>query len=149
MSKQFFLLLNLAIAFYNVGTIFAHEVDIFRTWKLLDPKTFRNVQDVHWKKIPYWVFIPVAVSFIGSIVLFWYHPGRISNWEIGISFAIQFLSHFLTVTLWGPWQAKLSNDNSGAASPYLTKILKTHWVRTTLITIYALTLLYMAAQSLC
>jgi hypothetical protein len=25
---------NLALAFYNVGTIWAHEIDTFRSWKL-------------------------------------------------------------------------------------------------------------------
>ncbi len=63
-----------------------HEIDIFRIWKLLDQKTFHTVQGVHWKKLPYWVFIPVGLSFIGAIALFWYHPDKISNWEIGLPF---------------------------------------------------------------
>ena len=79
MTKGTFLLINLALAFYNVGTIWAHEVDIFRTWKLLDPKTFAAVQGVHWKKLPYWVFIPVGLSLIGAVALFWYHPDKISS----------------------------------------------------------------------
>ena len=33
MNTTTFLVLNLALAFYNVGTIWAHEVDIFRSWK--------------------------------------------------------------------------------------------------------------------
>jgi hypothetical protein len=91
MTTEIFLLLNLALAFYNVGTIWAHEIDIFRTWKLLDPKTFHNVQGVHWKKLPYWVFIPVGLSFIGAIAIFWYHPDKISNWEIWLAFTVQFI----------------------------------------------------------
>jgi hypothetical protein len=39
-SSTAFLLLNLALGFYNVGTIWAHELDIFRAWKLIDPKNF-------------------------------------------------------------------------------------------------------------
>src|SRR5208337_3268513 len=46
-DPKVFLLLNLAFAFYNVGTIWAHEVDIFRSWKLIDPKNFLAVQTVH------------------------------------------------------------------------------------------------------
>jgi len=42
------MLLNLASALYNVGTICAHEVDIFRSWKLIDPKNFPAVQSWHW-----------------------------------------------------------------------------------------------------
>ncbi len=148
MTKEIFLLLNLALAFYNVGTIWAHEIDIFRTWKLLDQKSFHNVQEVHWKKLPYWVFIPVGLSFIGAIALFWYHPDKILNWEIWLAFIVQFSSHFLTAILWGQWQAKLSKDPLGAASPYLAKILKTHWLRTALINAYGLILLYMTIQVL-
>lgn len=78
--------MNLVLAFYNVGTIWAHEVDIFRTWKLLDSKTFAAVQSVHWKKLPYWVFIPVGLSLIGAVALLWYHPSKIPVWEILLAF---------------------------------------------------------------
>ncbi len=148
MTKEIFLILNLALAFYNAGTIWAHEADIFRSWKLLGPKTFHAVQKVHWKKLPYWIFIPVALSFIGSIVLLWYHPGNVKVWEVWAAFVTQFLSHVLTAIFWGPWQAKLSKDESGAESPYLQKILKTHWIRTALINTYAIMLLYIALQIL-
>lgn len=43
-------------------------------------------------------------------------------------------------TIWGPWQAKLSKDSRAPQSPYLAKILKTHWLRTFLINAYALIL---------
>jgi len=33
MEPNAFLLFNVALAFYNVGTIWAHEIDISRTWK--------------------------------------------------------------------------------------------------------------------
>ena len=148
MTKELFLLLNLALAFYNDGTIWAHEIDIFRTWKFINGKTFHIVQKAHWKRLPYWVFIPVGISFIGSIILFWYHPNKISITEIGIAFASQFLSHLFTGIFWGPWQAKLSKDEMGGASPYLKKILKTHWIRTALINAYGLMLLYMTIQTL-
>ena len=53
MTPTVFLLLNLVLAFYNVGTIWAHEVDIFRTWKLINPEDFPKVQTAHWRKLPY------------------------------------------------------------------------------------------------
>lgn len=30
---------------------------------------------------------------------------------------------------WGPWQAALSRHPLGPASPYLDRILRTHWLR--------------------
>ena len=143
MTREIFLLLNLSLAFYNTGTIWAHEIDIFRTWKLIDAGAFHAVQRTHWRKLPYWVFIPVGLSFAGSIALFWYHPDKIAIWEVWAAFATQFLSHILTAISWGPWQARLSKDPLGSASPYLKKILRTHWIRTALITLYGLLLLYM------
>jgi len=47
----------------------------------------------------------------------------------------------LTAISWGRWQAKLSKDERGSASPYLAKILATHWVHTLLINAYSLILL--------
>jgi len=146
MTPQIFLLLNLCLAFYNTGTIWAHEADIFRTWKLIPPVAFHIVQNAHWKKLPYWVFIPVGLAFIGSIVLFWYHPPTIPVSGIAIAFSFQFLSHILTALFWGQWQAKLAKDALGNASPYLQKILKTHLIRTFLINAYAFTLLYITVM---
>lgn len=141
MSPESFLLLNLALAFYGVGAIWAHEVDIFRTWKLLDPETFRRVQGTHFRKLPFWVFAPVILTFAGSIMLLWYHPAGTPRWIPWVSFASQLASHVLTATLWGPWQAKLSRDPAGAASTYLARILSTHWLRTLLINAYGFLLL--------
>lgn len=148
MTKELFLILNLVIAFYNIGTIWAHEIDIFRSWRLLEPGAFINVQSKHWKKLPFWIFIPVAFSFIGGIALFWYHPDIIPIGEIWLAFLVQLVSHILTITFWGPWQAKLSKDTRGGESPYLAKILKTHWIRTALINIYGIVLLIMTIQSI-
>ena len=136
-----FLLLNLALAFYNVGTIWAMEIDIFRSWKLVGKKEFLAVQTVHWKKLPYWIFTPVALALIGGIILIFYHPAGSPSWAIFGNLGAQVLSLFLTALFWGQWQAKLSRDKAGPKSKYLEKILRTHWVRTLLISIYALILL--------
>ncbi|HLX91860.1 MAG TPA: hypothetical protein VKR32_09265 [Puia sp.] len=149
MTPKIFLLLNLAVAFYNAGTIWAHEVDIFRSWKLIpDPDVFHNVQKVHWRKLPYWVFIPVGLSFIGSIILFWYHPVNVAGSDILVAIGVQLFSHILTAIFWGPAQAKLSKDNAGKDSLWLQSILRTHWVRTFLINAYALLLLLISIKAL-
>jgi hypothetical protein len=123
-----------------MGTFWAHEVDIFRTWKLIDVKDFHRVQAAHWKKLPYWIFAPVALAFIGSTVLLWYHPAGSPAWAVWGAFGCQALSLVLTVIFWGQWQAQLAKDPLGPRSPYLDRILNTHWVRTALITASALIL---------
>jgi len=113
------------------------EIDIFRSWKLVDPESFNIVQRAHWVKLPYWIFIPVGIAFLGSVTLIWFHPEKSPAWAIWGCLFCQLISHILTAIFWGPWQAKLSRDPLGSQSPYLQKIIKTHWVRTALINLYA------------
>jgi hypothetical protein len=128
MNPNLFLLLNLALAFYLVGAIWAHEIDIFRSWKFISAQDFPTFQSVHAHKLPYWIFVPLGLALIGSFVLIWHHPPTSPRWATWGSLACQLVSHVLTAIFWGPWQAKLSKDQRGPASPYLEKILATHWV---------------------
>jgi hypothetical protein len=148
MNPPAFLLLNLALAFYNVGTIWAHEVDIFRSWKLVPSDAFHNVQAVHWRKIPYWVLAPIALARAGSVGLLWYHPLNSPLWAMWSALGCQIASHSLTAVFWGRWQAKLAKDPLGPQSPYLARILSTHWIRTILINAYGLILLGWAIESI-
>ena len=146
MTPNVLLLLNLVLAFYNVGTIWAHELDIFRTWKLISPEDFPKVQRAHWRKLPYWIFTPVGSALCGAVALVWYHPVGSPVWAIWANLSCQVLAIVLTAMLWGQWQAKLAKDPLGSRSQYLTKILETHWMRTLLINAYAFILLAWALQ---
>jgi hypothetical protein len=140
-ATRLFLLANMALAFYLVGAIWAHEVDIFRSWKLVDVKNFHPVQRAHWRKLPYWIFAPLGLAFVGSVGLVWFHPNGSPSWAIEGNLALLTSSFLLTAIFWGRWQAKLSKDGAGPQSIYLARILRTHWVRTALISAYALVIL--------
>ena len=142
MKPTVLLLVIVSLALYNVGTIWAHEVDIFRSWRLVDPQNFHEIQRAHWRKLPYWIFTPVALAIAGNIALIWYHPANSPLWAIWAALLCQMLSILLTAVFWGPWQAKLSQDPLGPKSVYLAKILATHWVRTFLINANAFILLF-------
>jgi hypothetical protein len=100
-----FLLLNLSLAFYNAGTIWAHEIDIFRSWKLVDAASFHTIQSAHWHKLPYWIFVPIGLALLGGILLIWYHPANTPSWAIYGALICQMLALILTALLWGRWQA--------------------------------------------
>lgn len=148
MSPQTFLLVNLALSFYLTGTIWALEVDIFRSWRLVDAKDFHQIQSAHWKKLPYWVFAPLGLALAGSVALIFYHPDGSQAWVIWSNLAAQLMSHLLTAIFWGRLQGKLSRDERGPDSPYLAKFLATHWIRTLLINTYSAILLVWAIQVL-
>lgn len=146
MNSSLLLLLNLALAFYLVGAIWAHEVDIFRSWRFVDAKDFARLQGAHFRKLPYWIFAPLALALAGSVILIVDHPAGSPRWAIWGNLAFQLTSHVLTACMWGPWQAKLSRDPQGPRSEYLAKILRTHWLRTALISLYGVTLLVWAMR---
>lgn len=127
------LLVNLLVGGYNFGTIWAHEVDIFRTWRRVG-EAFAEVQAAHWHKLPYWVFAPVGLGLALAVVMVWLHPAGSPEWGIWGSLLCQAVSLVLTAAFWGRWQARLARDPRGSASPYLARILRTHWMRTALIT---------------
>lgn len=137
-----FLIVNLALGFYLTGAVWAHEVDIFRNWKVLDLENFHRLQTVHWKKLPYWVFAPLAAALVCSIILIWHHPAGSPAWGIWGNLGCQVLADILSAIFWGPWQSKLSRDSAGSQSPYLAKFLRTHWIRTLLVSSYAFFLLF-------
>ena len=91
------------------------------------------VQSTHWKKLPYWIFTPVALALAGAVALIWFHPAGSPAWGIWGNLGAQVLSLILTAIFWGRWQAKLSQDPLGPRSPYLARILSTHWLRALLI----------------
>jgi hypothetical protein len=142
------LILNLALAFYNVGTIWAHEIDIFRSWKLVGAENFHRIQSAHWRKLPYWIFLPVALALLGGILLIGHHPANSQIWAIDGALICLLLACVLTAMFWGRWQARLAADRLGSHSPYLDRILRTHWIRTLLINAYAGFLLVAAIAAL-
>lgn len=145
-GPHIFLLANLALAFYLVGAIWAHEVDIFRSWRLVGRAEFHELQTVHWRKLRYWVLAPLAFAFAGGIALIWVHPAGSPAWGVWGNLGLQAASGILTGLTWGRWQASLARDPAGPQSLYLTRILKTHWVRTALINAYALVLFLWTAH---
>lgn len=130
-----------AFSFYLAGAIWAHEIDIFRSWRLVGAAEFQALQKAHWRKLVYWIFVPLALALAGSVALIGLHPPDSPRWTILGNVGLQLLSLALTAAFWGRWQARLSDDRAGPRSIYLTRILRTHWIRTAIISAYALVML--------
>jgi hypothetical protein len=148
MGPGSFLLFNLALAFYNVGTIWAHEVDIFRSWTLIRAEDFHAVQSVHWRKLPYWIFAPVGLALVCGFGLTLHHPPGSPLLAIYGALICQVLAIALTAVFWGHWQGQLAKDPLGSGGVWLHKILRTHWIGTLLISGYAMLLLNAAIIAL-
>jgi hypothetical protein len=135
-AKTIFLLANVALAFAIAGFVWAHQVEIFRSWRLIDAKSFRAVHAAHWHTLPTWV-VPIGLGLAGSIALIWYHPAGTPAWAIWASVLCQILTQILTLFFWGRWQTQLRSDSNGPDSPVLDRLIRTHWLRAILISAYA------------
>ena len=133
MNSKVLLLLTLALSFHLLSGIWAHEIDIFRSWRLINGQDFHAVQRAHWRKLPYWIFVPMGLALAASIALIWHHPSGSPAWLIWSNIGCQVTSLALTAIFWGRWQGMLVQDDRGPQSPYLTRILATHWIRTLLV----------------
>ena len=134
---KFLLLANLAVSFYLVGCIWAHEIDIFRSWQLLDLEAFRSGADGPMAQVAILDFRAAGTCVPRVTRTHLETSGGSPTWAICRNLALLLLSFFLTAFMWGRWQARLSVDPLGSGSPYLKKILQTHWMRTALINAYA------------
>src|SRR5215469_2505889 len=92
------------------------EVDLFRSWRLIDLKDFHTIQSVHWHRLPYWVFVPPGLALVGPIVLIWFHPNLSPSRPIWGNLGCQLASPTPTAIWWGPWRAKLSQYVPGPDS---------------------------------
>ncbi len=145
MSSIILLLSTVALSFYGVGVIWVMELDVFRTWALLnDIEELNRVRGAHWKKLPYFVFAPIGLLLILNILLLWYHPATTPSSLIWLALCLHLLSDVLTAFMSGRWQARLTFEHHGPESPLLTQLINTHWIRTLLVTLNGIVLLWAA-----
>jgi hypothetical protein len=135
-AKSVFLLANVALAFAVAGFVWAHQVEVFRSWRLIDAKSFRAVHDAHWRALAVWV-VPIGLGLAGSIALIWYHPAGTPAWAIRAAVLCQVVTQVLTLLFWGRWQAQLRVESNGPDSPVLARLVRTHWMRAVLVSAYA------------
>src|SRR5699024_2399581 len=101
----------------------------------------------HWRKLPYFVFAPIAIVLICNIILLWQHPENTPMVLIWVALAFHLLVDVLSGFMWGLWQAKLTFEHHGPDSPLLARLINTHWIRILLVTLNGLALLAAAIIS--
>jgi hypothetical protein len=131
------LLLTLVLGWYHVGFVWLVQTVCWPLFAYVGPNEFDAYHHAWWRGIRYVLFIPSALIFIGTILLLFWTPPGLSHWIIWIALAQYVLIYVLTAAWWGPQQAKLTRTDT----PPFGLIIKTHWVRTALVTGYAVSML--------
>lgn len=131
------LILTLVFAWYHVGFVWLVQVVAWPLFGYVGANEFNAYHQAWWRGIRYILFVPSALTFIGAILLLHWTPPGVTPSILWVALASYILTYVLTAVWWGPEQAKLTRTDT----PRFELIIKTHWVRTALVTGYAVLML--------
>jgi hypothetical protein len=145
---QLLLLINLAAAFYDIGTVVLAQVD-WQLWRYVGRDTFRQYHLGWWHSVWWSVFPVLGLSTAGIIAqLVWRPP--VPAWMPWASLLLLAGSYLGTAFWWGPGQARLEEAvvRDGSLNRSYLLLVNTHWIRVGLITAVGLLQLWIAIVSL-
>jgi hypothetical protein len=144
---RWLLMMNVALGFYNVGSIWIVHVLIYPIWPLVGSGEVDAVRTEHWHRLPGVVFVPAGLAFLGALLMVWFRPPAVPRWSVLVALGLQVASSAATALWFAPLQARMSTPGGGLSAAVFDRLMETHWVRVGLITGYGLLLLWMLARS--
>lgn len=143
---EWILLPTLGLAFYNVGIIWLMQVHVYPLFKLVGEDEWIPYHTAHWHRIRGVVFVPAGLVLLGAILLMFFRPEAVPGWSLWLGLGVQVVLYALTAVVWAPMQIRLSEGDRLHPRVHET-LLRTHWGRVALITLYALLVLWMTVAA--
>jgi hypothetical protein len=143
------LLVNFAIAFYNVGTVWLVQLSCYPLWAVVGRGEFEAYHEAWWHSIWGVILGPGLFGFMGAWAMLRWLPARVSASTVWLGIALQVAVYLLTAIWWGPLMARLVEvvDPTGTPTLLFRLLLSTHWLRVALITAYGLLMFWMVRVS--
>jgi hypothetical protein len=140
------ILVMTALAAWNVGVIWLMQLLIYPQFAEVPSDRFRAYHLSHWRKSRYVVLVPAAVILGGSVAMLRFPPPRAPLWIPWSGVALQAAIWLGTWRWWARLQIRLNREGN---HPTLVRLLvRTHWLRTGMITAYAVLVLAMLSMGL-
>lgn len=127
------LIATTAFAWYHVGFVWLVQVVAWPLFAYVGQREFDAYHRAWWSGIRYILFVPSGLTFLGGLYLVMAPPTGVPVWLLAFGFGMYVLMYVLTALWWGPQQAKLTDTRS----PRFSLIIRTHWLRTALVSAYA------------
>ena len=143
--ERLVLLVTTAVGWYNVGVVWLLQRHVFPGFEFVGSDEWPEYHGHHWQAIKYVVFAPAGLAFVGSVLLNRTPPEGVPRWATRFGLALQTMVLALTGVLWGPMQVQL--DRAGNAPELVRRLVRTHWIRTALVTLFGLLTLWMTASN--
>ena len=112
------LLFNLAVGFYNVGTVWLTQVTCYPLFAQVGPAEFTAYHLAWWHGIWGVILGPAIVGFLGAVAMLRWRPPHISIRSVWLAVGVLVAVYSLTAVWWGPLMARLIHavDPTGAAT---------------------------------
>ena len=135
------LLFALTFALYRVGDIWTFQVVLFPLWKIVRSEDFPTYQRKHFHSIFGVIFVPMGLSALGAVLLWFFPPPDAPRWLLVAVVALQAIL-FLSLLYWVPLQLKIERE--GNRPELIHQLVMTHWTRVANLTLYAAAVLWLA-----
>ena len=147
--NRWLLLVNFALAFYNVGTVWLVQLSCYPLWAVVGRGEFEAYHQAWWHSIWGVILGPGFFGFLGAWAMLWWLPARVSARAAWLGIGLQVAAYLLTAVWWGPLMARLVEvvDPTGTPTPLFRLLLTTHWLRVALFTAYGLLMFWMVRVS--
>ncbi len=136
-AADWVLVITTALAWYQVGFVWLVQVVAWPLFAYVGPNEFDRYHQAWWRGIRYILFLPSGLTFIGNIVLLFVRPNGVPEWLLALALGLFVSMYVLTAVWYGPEQARLTDP----ASARLSRLNRSHWARTALVSAYGFCLL--------
>lgn len=144
-NERLVLLVTTVVGWYNVGVIWLLQRHVLPGFEFIGSNEWPEYHGHHWQAIKYVVLAPAGLAFAGSALLNRLSPDGVPRWATRFGLALQTTAFGLTAVVWGPMQVQL--DREGNAPKLVGRFVRTHWIRTALVTLFGLLTLGMAVAN--
>ena len=138
------LLATFAFAWYGVGNVWLVQTVAWPLFGYVGQKEFEAYHQRWWDGIKTVILIPGGLAFVGGIALLVFRPAGVSASLIWAGVAVEGVVYVLTAVWYGPQQSRMHDTRLSI----FNALNRTNWIRTALLTIYALIVLQAVIQRL-
>lgn len=140
MLIDFLFLITLVCGVYHVGIDTSVQMHIYPSWLLVEKNDFRKIRDHYEKNLFLFFYLPGLIEAASLIILLLFSTEGVTRMLLSTSLFLLALNFLLSYFLWAKWQQRVSHLDLGPGDDLVKKIVRTNWIRTSLIVLNGLVL---------
>ncbi|HEU5169690.1 MAG TPA: hypothetical protein VFU46_04080 [Gemmatimonadales bacterium] len=143
---HFALVLCLALAWYNTGTIWTGQRVIYPLKAYVGPAEYSTYDAQYANLIQLPIVTTFALLLVATALLLWLRPPEIPEWSVWTGAALEAFAVWSSVAREIPLQVRMGRE--GFSPALNAELLGANWPRTAAVTLHALLLAWMALRAM-